>query len=127
MLNKKISKIILIVFLIVFTLSISQVFAANNVIVIERNTSSTNNTNTNKSTTTTVGISNNTTNNNTNTNTNTNNNTNTNTNKVKTYNTTNTSLPSTGIEDYSLPLIIAICLVSAVYTFMKIRDYRNIE
>ncbi len=54
--------------------------------------------------------------NNTNTNTNTTN-TNTNTNN----NATNT-IPYTGV-DYSVIVIIAICGVSAVYAYKKIRDY----
>ncbi len=65
-----------------------------------------------------------------NTNNNNNTNTNTNTNASATTNNTNTNsnvnktatIPYTGI-DYSVLLIIAICGVSAVYAYKKIRDY----
>ncbi len=43
-------------------------------------------------------------------------NTNTNTN-------TNTSLPKTGANDTAMWLLVAVCGVSAVYTYKKIRDY----
>lgn len=60
----------------------------------------------------------------TNTNTNTTNNITTNTNtNTSSYNNTTTKLPQTGIEDYSLGLIIVICAVSAIYAYKKIRDY----
>ena len=57
---------------------------------------------------------------NNNLNSNTNNNINSNT---SSYNNTNTTLPQTGIEDFSLWIIIPICLASAIYAYKKIRDY----
>ena len=57
-----------------------------------------------------------TNNTNTNNNINTNNNTNTNT------NTNKTAMPNTGV-DYSVVFIIAVCGISAVYAYKKIRDY----
>lgn len=52
------------------------------------------------------------------------NNNNTNGNNTNNNNTNNTtkSIPYTGI-DYSVILIIAICGISAVYAYKKIRDY----
>lgn len=56
-----------------------------------------------------------------------NNNTNTNTNTAKKYNTTNTTdLPQTGIEDYNVGILLVICIVSAIYAYKKITDYKNI-
>lgn len=60
--------------------------------------------------------------NNTPVNNNTNKNTNTNTNKNTKTNNTNTTLPQTGI-DSSMVFIIAICGISAIYAYKKIRDY----
>lgn len=37
-------------------------------------------------------------------------------------NSTNTTIPYTGV-DYSVVLIIAICGISAIYAYKKIRDY----
>ena len=50
-------------------------------------------------------------------------NTNTNTNKTTSVYNNTTSLPKTGANDYAVFLIIAICAVSAVYAYKKIRDY----
>ena len=63
-----------------------------------------------------------TTNTNMNINTNTNTNTNTNVNANVNNNTNTTAIPYTGI-DYSVLIIIAVCGVSAVYAYKKIRDY----
>lgn len=42
-------------------------------------------------------------------------------------NATNNTLPQTGVvEDTTLFIFIAICVVSAVYAFIKIRNYKNI-
>ena len=57
-------------------------------------------------------------NNNNNTNRNTNTNANTNKNNV-------TAIPNTGV-DYSALVIIAICGVSAIYAYKKIRDYKEV-
>lgn len=70
-----------------------------------------------------IGEATNNTNINTNTNVNTNTNTNINANINANTNTNTTkSIPYTGI-DYSVIVIIAICGVSAVYAYKKIRDY----
>ena len=68
-----------------------------------------------------IGETTNNTNTNTNTNTNVNTNTNINANVNNNTNTT-TAIPYTGI-DYSVVIIIAICGVSAIYAYKKIRDY----
>ena len=50
---------------------------------------------------------------------------NTNTNNINTNNNTNTNktaMPNTGV-DYSVVFIIAVCGISAVYAYKKIRDY----
>lgn len=42
-------------------------------------------------------------------------------------NTTDNTLPQTGVaEDTTLFVFIAICLVSAIYAYTKIRNYKNI-
>lgn len=43
-----------------------------------------------------------------------------------TSNYTNTNLPQTGANDYAMVLIIGIFAVSAVYTYKKINEYKNI-
>lgn len=75
---------------------------------------------------------------NTNTNTNTNNNNanaNTNTNNETVNNEPNTEntnaaenkLPQTGVaESTTLFVFIAVCLVSAIYAYTKIRNYKNV-
>ena len=64
--------------------------------------------------------------NNTNTNVNTNTNTNvTNTNNNTNSNTNKTAIPYTGV-DYSVIAIIAVCGISAVYAYKKIRDYKSL-
>lgn len=74
----------------------------------------------------------NNTNNTTNTNVTTNNTENTapilTTNNVENNsNTANTTLPQTGIaEDTALFVFIAVCIVSAIYAFIKVRNYKNI-
>ncbi len=60
------------------------------------------------------------------TNTNTNNNTN---NNASIYNTnnTNTNLPATGITDaVPVAMLIVIAIISALYAYKKINDYKNI-
>ncbi len=40
---------------------------------------------------------------------------------------TNSSLPQTGVaEDTALFVFIAVCIVSAIYAFVKIKNYKNI-
>lgn len=38
----------------------------------------------------------------------------------------NTKLPQTGIEDYSVGIMIIICIASAIYAYKKVRDYNSI-
>ena len=45
---------------------------------------------------------------------------------TNTSNYTNTNLPQTGANDYAMVLIIGIFVVSAVYAYKKINDYKNI-
>lgn len=46
------------------------------------------------------------------------------TNNTSRYNNTNTTnLPKTGANDYAIFAIIAVCAVSAIYAYKKIRDY----
>ena len=56
-----------------------------------------------------------------------NNNTNNKVNNTKVYNTNNsTNLPQTGIEDYNIGILLIICTASAIFTYRKISEYRNI-
>lgn len=48
-----------------------------------------------------------------------------NTNK-KVYNTNNTNLPQTGIEDYNVGILLIICVASAIFAYKKVNDYKNI-
>ena len=118
--NKKIM-IVLILMITVLVAMMPLVKATNgNLIIIdEENTENTqNNTNTNNT---------NTDNTNTNT-TNRNNevvNENTTSNNVE--NQAENKLPQTGVaEETTLFLFIAVCVVSAIYAYIKIRNYRNI-
>lgn len=99
----------------------SQVFAANDFTDITQslnNTSSSNNTVNNTASNNTVNSVNNTTNK-------TNNTTVLKTNNTSSYN--NSSLPKTGIED-SVPVALVgiVLIISAIYAYKKIQDYRNI-
>lgn len=38
----------------------------------------------------------------------------------------NTSLPNTGSSDYTILILVAVCVVSAIYAYKKIRDYKNV-
>lgn len=111
----KSKKIILAVLTIMLIVSlVSPVLATSGGLqVINENTQSDNNT-----------LSNNTPTNNTNTNTN-NTNINTSNNNTSRYNNNTNTLPKTGVNDYSIALIIIVCLVSAVYAYKKIRDYNK--
>lgn len=45
------------------------------------------------------------------------------------YNKTNentTDLPQTGIEDYNIGILLIICVGASIYTYKKMRDYKNI-
>ncbi len=74
-----------------------------------------------------VGVQNNTTNTVTNNFTapvvsnNTINNTKTN---ISTY--TNTDLPKTGVEDYPIIILMAVCVIAAIYAYFKIRNYNSL-
>lgn len=73
-----------------------------------------------------VGVTNNTTNNTTNTFTApvVSNNTINNTKNISTY--TNTDLPKTGVEDYPIMILMAVCVIAAVYAYFKIRNYNSL-
>ena len=48
-------------------------------------------------------------------------------NTVKKYNTSNTTdLPQTGIEDYNVGILLIICVISAMYAYKKVNDYKNV-
>ena len=38
----------------------------------------------------------------------------------------NTDLPQTGIEDYNIGILLVICIAAAIYTYKKMKDYKNI-
>lgn len=59
---------------------------------------------------------------NTTNNTNTTNTANT-TNRTNTTNSVNQNLPNTGSNSYAVFALIAVCVVSAIYAYKKIRDY----
>lgn len=86
---------------------------------LDPNSASANNANTNTGNTNTNAIASNSSNtNNTNT-------SNTNTNNSSVY--ANSNLPSTGIgESLPLALLVVVCVISAIYAYKKIKDYRNI-
>lgn len=45
------------------------------------------------------------------------------------YNSSNDSedeLPQTGIEDYNIGILLIICVGAAIYTYKKMKDYKNI-
>ena len=51
----------------------------------------------------------------------------TSTNNTNNNNAANNTLPKTGVaEDTTLVVFIAVCVVSAVYAFVKIRNYKNV-
>ena len=68
---------------------------------------------------------NNNTNTNSNSNLNTNENANANSNLNFNSNSNVSSYPNTGV-DYSVVVIIAVCGISAVYAYKKIRDYKSL-
>lgn len=35
-------------------------------------------------------------------------------------------LPQTGIEDYNIGILLIICVAAAIYTYKKMKDYKNI-
>lgn len=43
------------------------------------------------------------------------------------YNTNNsTDLPQTGIEDYNIGILLIICVAASIYTYKKMKDYKNV-
>lgn len=117
------SKILMVIILTILMLVCvtSSVFADNTAIILPTNTTdntvaATNDTNT-ENTTANVTANNTVTNNTTSILTSNN--------TVSQYNTTNTTaLPKTGESDiYVVTALIAICGVSAIYAYKKIRDY----
>ncbi len=45
------------------------------------------------------------------------------------YNTANensTDLPQTGIEDYNIGILLIICVAASIYTYKKMKDYKNV-
>ena len=55
------------------------------------------------------------------------NNTTNNVNNARTYNTNNkTDLPQTGIEDYNIGILLIIYVISAIFAYKKINDYKNV-
>lgn len=110
----RLTKIVLIIMIVSLTLLLNarQVNAANNIFTDLTNT-----------------INSNTSSNNTTENTTTNNSTNT---TILTTNNTsvanNTSLPKTGLEENSsIMLLLTISVISAVYAYKKVQDYKNID
>lgn len=57
-------------------------------------------------------------------------NTSTGTNSTPVYNTVDKDnkddLPQTGIEDYNIGILLIICVGASIYTYKKMRDYKNI-
>ena len=101
---------LLLVFAVIICISTSVLASEENIEIIEIDPNATNNTST-ENTTNTMNI--------------TDNNTTTNdTNNSSLYNINNTTdLPKTGI-DYTIVLIIALFIVSAVYSYKKISDHK---
>ncbi len=36
------------------------------------------------------------------------------------------NLPQTGIEDFNVGILLVICVAAAIYTYKKMRDYKNV-
>ena len=45
-------------------------------------------------------------------------------NNISTY--TNTDLPKTGVEDYPIIILMAVCVIAAIYAHFKIRNYNSL-
>lgn len=117
--KKLVLSIIAIIALVI--LNTSSVFAANdNLIVIGSPTTNTANTVANTANNVVNSVSNNVVNNTANNTANSINNTAKNNTSV--YNNTST-LPKTGDDNFTVFFIIAICGISAIYAYKKIRDY----
>lgn len=37
-----------------------------------------------------------------------------------------TDLPQTGIEDYNIGVLLIICVAASIYTYKKMKDYKNV-
>lgn len=112
-------KIVLVVLAIIMLIIIgaNTVLATNTPIVIQPSNNTSNVVNNSATNNTANNTVNNTTNNSTN-------NIVGNVSNSSKYNNTNTTnLPKTGANDYALIAVIAICIVSAIYAYKKIRDY----
>lgn len=120
--NSKIAKLVLVVLMVVMISCVGvDVFAADNVTYKDLQ-SVLNGTGNNSATNNTV---NNTTGSNATNKTNTLNTSGLTNNTAK--NTTNTTLPKTGIESTtSVVVLITICGISALYAYKKIRDYKSL-
>lgn len=98
------------------------VFATDISILADNNTVLNNTTNVEDLGASPVNITTNTTNNTVNTSTGTNN--------TPVYNTVDKDnkddLPQTGIEDYNIGILLVICVGASIYTYKKMRDYKNI-
>jgi len=46
------------------------------------------------------------------------------TSNVSTY--TNSDLPKTGVEDYPLVILMAVCVIAAIYAYIKVRNYNSL-
>lgn len=50
-------------------------------------------------------------------------------NTTSAYNTVDedkTDLPQTGIEDYNIGILLIICVAASIYTYKKMKDYKNV-
>ena len=118
--EKKIEIIICIVSLVALVLALTtNVFAENDLSLLTQN-----NSNSNNNLFTNIAPTNSNTNKNLNSNLNSNANKNTNNNVNKNTNNNVVSMPDTGV-DYSVVTIIAVCGISAIYAYKKIRDYNK--
>lgn len=36
------------------------------------------------------------------------------------------NLPQTGIEDYNIGILLVICVAASIYTYRKMKDYKNV-
>ena len=43
---------------------------------------------------------------------------------ISTY--TNSDLPETGVEDYPIMILITVCIIAAIYAYIKVKNYNNL-
>ena len=43
---------------------------------------------------------------------------------ISTY--TNSDLPKTGVEDYPIMILITVCVIAAIYAYIKVKNYNNL-